>query len=400
MPRHHFSLNQSLWICGKARSQEILYPRIEIAALRERGAEVFLFGGATDTKGLEELRSRLQHSDVHVVLMWLRPAEMNALYPVLRERKNFSVVTDDWWITPQWLMRDAEYIINRMYNGVASRLGESELVTTEPPLFGKPEVISPYAAAAIALRLPALAAWPFVDAVRRLQRRSEGIHPERLLYLPFSVTPDALPLKGEKIEHDFTLTGSTIGVWLMRDIYSSFKHTFANLYHDRERLMNMIAPFSDRPFKIHDWRRLPGGRPPESWEDYTRLARQSRYVIASGGLHNAGLPKHLEYACLGTPMIGPKTLFEFPWLDDCLFEVDPMRLKPDRVKPLLDEAMARYPVLRENCLNWRDQLFKLHDIHRLFDMLQAQADGRPIPQDYLRAGVKQSSRQPASEKPF
>jgi hypothetical protein len=319
---------------------------------------------------------------------------MNALRPLLRERKNFSVVIDDWWITPRWLMRDAEYIVNRMYNGVATRLGESKLVTTEPPLFGKPQVISPYAIAAAALRVPALAAWPLIDAVRCWQRRSEGIRPERLLYLPFSVVPEALPLKGEKIEHDFTLTGTTVGVWLMRDAYSSFKHTFANLYHDRERLMDFLAPFNNQPYKIHDWRQLPNGRPPGSWEDYTRLIRQSRYVVGSGGLHNAGLPKHLEYACLGTPMIGPNTVFEFPWLDECLFEVNPMRLKPDQVKPLLDEAMSRYPVLRENSLKWRKKLFKLHDINRLFDMLQAQADGQPIPQDYLRAGVKQPTRFP------
>ena len=393
MSRPRLSLNQSLWVCGGARCREILYPRVEVAALRERGAEVFLFNGAKDAKGLAELQSRLRR-DVHVVLMWLRPAEMNALHPLLRDRKNFSVVIDDWWITPRWLMRDSDYIVNRMYNGVATRLGESKLVTIEPPLFGKPQVITPYAIAAAALRLPALAAWPFVDAVRSLQRQNEGIHPERLLYLPFSVVPDALPLKDEKIEHDFALTGNTVGVWLMRDAYSSFKHTFANLYHDRERLMNLIAPFNNRPFKIYDWRQLPNGRPPESWEDYTRLIRQSRFVIASGGVHNAGLPKHLEYACLGTPMIGPNTLFEFPWLDECLFEVNPMRLKPDQMKPLLDEAMSRYPTLRDNCLKWRERLFKLHVIHRLFDMLQAQADGQPIPPDYLRAGVKQPSRSP------
>jgi hypothetical protein len=37
-------------------------------------------------------------------------------------------------------------------------------------------------------------------------------------------------------------------------------------------------------------------------------------------------------------------------------------------------------------------LFKLHDIHRLLDMLQAQADGRPIPPEYLRAGAGKSAR--------
>ena len=196
--------------------------------------------------------------------------------------------------------------------------------------------------------------------------------------------PEALPLKGRKNRDDFTLTGTTVGVWLMRDAYSSFRHTFANLYYDRERLMDLISPFNQRPFEVCDWRRLPNGRPPDSWEDYTRLVRQSRYVVASGGLHNAGLPKHLEYACLGTPMIGPKTLFEFPWLDDCLYEVNPLSLKPEQMKPLLDDALSRQPALRENALKWREKLFKLHGVHQLFDMLQGQADGQPIPPGYLK----------------
>jgi hypothetical protein len=69
-----------------------------------------------------------------------------------------------------------------------------------------------------------------------------------------------------------------------------------------------------------------------------------------------------------------------------------MSLDSRKIKPLLDEALERYPVLRANCLKWREQLFKLHDIHRLLDMLQAQADGKPIPPEYLRAGVDKLAR--------
>jgi hypothetical protein len=378
------SLNESLWVCGGARTQEILYPRVEVAALRERGAEVFLFNGAKDTEGFAQLQHRLQHSDVHVVLMWLRPREMMSLHPILRERKNFSVVLDDWWIYPHWFTREAEFIINRMYNGIAVRKGLAPLVTASPPWFVKPEPVSPYGIVAAGLRLPALALWPFADGYKWLQRHGEEIQPERLLYLPFSVVPESLPLIGEKIEYDFTLTGSMVGVWLMRDPYVSFKHTFANLYYDRQRLMNLIAPFDGKPFRVYDWRRQPAGRPPQSWDDYTRISRQSRYVIATGGLHNAALPKHLEYACLGVPIIGPKPLFEFPWLDECMIEMDALSLNSKQIKPLLDDAMDRHPVLRENCLKQREQLFKLHDIHRLLDMLQAQADGLPIPPGYLK----------------
>jgi hypothetical protein len=392
MLRHHLSLNESLWICGGIRTQGTLYPRIETAALRERGAEVFLFNGPKDAKGLAELQHRLQHSDVHVVLIWLRPNDVKSLYPVLRERKNFSIVLDDWWICPPWFMREAEYVIFRMFNGIAVRLGLAPFITSAPPLLVKPEPLSPYAITAALLRLPALAAWPFVDACKWLRRHNDVIRPERLLYLPLSVAPEALPLKGEKVEYDFAMTGSTVGVWLMRDAYASFRHTFANLYYDRQRLLNLITSFDGKPYKVYDWRRQPVGRPPQSWDDYTRISRQSRYAIATGGLHNAGLPKHLEYACLGVPMIGPKTLFEFPWLDECIIEANAMSLDSRKIKPLLDEALERYPVLRANCLKWREQLFKLHDIHRLLDMLQAQADGQPIPPEYLRAGVDKLAR--------
>jgi hypothetical protein len=42
------------------------------------------------------------------------------------------------------------------------------------------------------------------------------------------------------------------------------------------------------------------------------------------------------------------------------------------------------PRLRENCLNLRDQLFKLYNPHRILDLLQEQADGKPIPPGYLK----------------
>ena len=388
------SINESLWVCGGRRVQELLYPRTEIAALRARGARVFPLEETKGANGIEELRRLLWNSDVQVVLMWLYPYQIKSLYPVLRERKNFSIVLDDWWFCPPWFTREAKHVIFRFYNGIAVRTGLAPFVTAEPPWLGNPDntLSSLYGMSAALLRLPALAAWPFVDACKWVQRQREAIRPGRLLYMPLPVIPESLPLKGEKVEYDFSLTGSTVGVWVILDAYASFKHTFANLYCDRQRLLNLIVPFDENPFRVYDWRRQPGGQPPKSWDDYTRITRQSRYVISTGGLHNAGLPKYLEYACLGVPMIGSKTPFEFPWLDDCLFEMDAMRLNSGNIKPLLDEAIERWPVLQANCLKWRDQLFKQHDTHRLWDMLQAQADGQPIPPEYLRAGVGKTPR--------
>jgi len=73
-----------------------------------------------------------------------------------------------------------------------------------------------------------------------------------------------------------------------------------------------------------------------------------------------------------------------------LFPVDIKRLTPDKLKPLLHQALERHAILRENCLSWRDRLFKLHDPHTLLDMLQAQMDGQQIPPGYLKVDLKSS----------
>jgi hypothetical protein len=361
-----------------------------MAALKERGARILHFNGPADTQGFEELRRLFRQSDAHVILTWLKPREMMSFYPILRDRKNFSIVVDDWWIYPSWFTRNAEYVINRMYNGVAVKLGLSKFVTESPQLLTSPVPLAAYTIAASLLRLPALISWPIVDAFRILQNRAQKIRPDRLLYFPFAIVPETLPLNRKEIKYDFALNGSVTGVWLMRDVHASFKYTFANLYYDRARLTDLIASCEGNPYKIYDWRRLPNPRPPRSWDDYVQTTLQSRFIISTGGFHNAGLPKFLEYACLGTPMIGRKPLFEYPWLDDCLFEVDVMRLSTGQMKPLLDKVIDHYPTLKENCLKWREKLFQLHNIHALFDMLQAQADGQPIPPEYLRAGVSKT----------
>jgi hypothetical protein len=85
---------------------------------------------------------------------------------------------------------------------------------------------------------------------------------------------------------------------------------------------------------------------------------------------------------------------EAPWLDDCLFPLDIMRLTPAGLKPLLHEALERHAVLRDNCLNWRERLLKLHDPNTLLDMLQSQMDGQPVPPGYLKVDLKATSAPP------
>ena len=360
--------------------------RAEIAALRARGAQVFLLKSARDQEGLTRLRHRLWQSDTHVILLWLYPDEMAALYPILRDRKNFSAVLDDWWIIPHWFIREAEYKITRKYNGIAVRRGLTGFVEKPPPLFSRPEPCTAYPLVSAALRLPALAVSPVVDFYKRWQKKLEDFQPAKWLYFPFPIASDSVPLVEEKIRFDFSFTGSTFGVWLMRDAYAPFKYTFANLYDDRQHLLDRVVQFDGDPFKVYDWRRREHPRrPPATWQNYIQINRQSRFAISSGGLHAAAVPKYLEYACLGTPMIGSKLPFEYPWLEDCLIPLDSRQLSRAQLKQALHEAIEKYPALRANCLRWRERLLELHDIHRLLDMVQAQADGQPIPPGYLKA---------------
>ena len=113
-----------------------------------------------------------------------------------------------------------------------------------------------------------------VDLGKWFQRRGEVVQPEKLLYFPFPVIPDAVPFKTEKIEYDFTLTSSTCGVWLMRDAYAPFKHTFANIYCDRQRLMDSIVKLEDKSFKLYDWR----------W-------RSEKGLVTWGGIHSLKIVK-------------------------------------------------------------------------------------------------------------
>ena len=169
----------------------------------------------------------------------------------------------------------------------------------------------------------------------------------------------------------------------MRDPFVSFGQTFANLYCDRVRLTEMIRSLQGNPFTFYD---IQGKR--LSWDGYVEKTCQCRFVINTGGLLENFGPKFLEYACLGVPMIGRGVPFEGPWLDECLFPVNIMHITREQLKPKLHEALERHAKMRENCLNWRDRLLKLHSPDAILDALQAQYDGKPIPPGYLKVDLK------------
>jgi hypothetical protein len=65
-----------------------------------------------------------------------------------------------------------------------------------------------------------------------------------------------------------------------------------------------------------------------------------------------------------------------------------MRVTRKELKPLLQEALDRYPVMREKCLNLRERLLKLYHFDAILDMAQAQIDGHPISSDYVTKNLR------------
>ena len=217
MTRKRISVNEAVWVRGEKTSLYYRNARSEGAALQERGAEIFLLKGGNPPENLEEFK-RLLRTDRHVILSWLLPHELTALQPLLRDRKNFSLVADDWWIQPHWFMREAEYIMFRKYQGIALRLGKTAFV----PGFQPPWIMNPYpelgwyANLAAALRLPALALSPAVNLWNYFRRRTEEIDPKKYLFFPFQINAADVPLLSQPVEYDFANTGSSCGIWLMR----------------------------------------------------------------------------------------------------------------------------------------------------------------------------------------
>ena len=383
MPKR-ISLNECLWVYGEAIYQGTPNARPEIDALKPRGAKTFMLRMGAGDDDLEQLRKFIWQSDAHVILTRLHPKELNAIRPLLKDRKNFSVFCDDSCITPHWFLCEADYVVYRCYNGVAVRMGKPWTVES-PPLLLNP-MISPsrYAITAAALRVPALAISPLVEVANIFRRRMEDTDPSRYLYMPHAVVAEDLPLqKDPQYKYDFANTGSICGIWIMRDPFMPFHQTFTNLYCDRLRLTELILSFQGDPYRVYH-----NQGKHFSWQAYVERSSESRFVINTGGLQDNFGPKFLEYACLGVPMIGRGVPYEGPFLDECLFPIDAMRVTRGQLKPLLEEALAKHATLRANCLNWRDRLLKLHHPQAILDALQAQYDGKPVPPGYLKTDLK------------
>ena len=374
-------LTDCLWVRSPSLSEQALFKPIT-RALEQRKCKLYSLRLKTDPESLPRLKALLKRSNDHVILHGLWPGELRALQPLLAERKNFSVLLVDWWQCPYWFTKNAEYVIFNLYGGIAARTQGARFCNDwKPPLFAWPERMVPYEFACAALRPAALLARPYLDWRDARWRDEDFTSPDKLIYFPIPVSAEDLPLKEEPAQYDFCNTGASCGFWVIRDPYASAKYNFVNLYADRKRLFDLIAELEGKPYKIFDRRRFKERLP---WDKYCSSIRSSRFAISTGGIHQASVPKYIEYACFGTPMIGATLPYEFPWLDKIVYPIDGLTVTPGELKEKLKEAFALQPKLRQNCLELRETLLRLYDPLTVFDMAQAQIDGKPIPPGYLR----------------
>ena len=385
MTRHsRLDIRKSLWICGAKDVNFQRHAARNVKVLQTGGTEVLLFNGGNDRSELENLRQILFKRDIHVILFSLKPYELKKLLPLLHERKNFSIVADDWWQMPYWFMRHADFIFFRKYHGIAVRLGLLNFISgTQPPVLLNPYSLpaSNYLKLCSVLRPIALLASPLLELRNAWRRRHENLNPDRFIYMPFGLDADDVPLLDEKIRYDFANTSGVVGIWNMRDAFAPAYFTYTNLYDDRRRLANAITDLENDPFTFYDCRREKNTFIP--WNLYLQKTQQSRFVICSGGLHDAALPKYIEYACMGVPMIGRPAPFEHPWQKKVFFPIDVTTLTRQQLKSQLQEALDRYPVMRNECLNLRHELLKYYNYNTILDLAQAQVDGQPIPTNYI-----------------
>jgi hypothetical protein len=373
-------LADCLWVRSPNSEHALFHPITR--ALQQKNCRTFSLQLKKDPDSLAKLKKILWQTDDHVILHGLLGSEFKRLRPLFQDRKNFSVLLIDWWNNPFWFTQNAEYVLFNLYGGIAARTRSANFANNwSPPLLSRPERMVGYELACTVLRLPALVAQPFLEWHKKRLRQKDVIRPERLIYFPIPISVEDLPFEDEPPEYDFCNIGATWGLWVVRDPYAAARYNFVNLYTDRERLADMIAQLEGRPYRFFDRRRHRGWLPRET---YCRTIRRSRFAICTGGIHQASVPKFMEYACFGAPMIGTALPYEFPWLDRCLFPIDGLRIRPGELKQKLDEALELQPRLRQNCLALRDTLLRMYDPVRIFDLAQEQINGQPIPPGYLR----------------
>lgn len=385
LSRRAIKLKDCIWIRGDIIDRQTGAAG-ERRSLRNLGVRVETLKNRHDRAGLTRLRQIIWNTDDHVILSRLMPLELQALYPIFKDRRNYSIVLCDWWTSPYWFTKNAEYLLYNLYNYFAVRSGLAPFARfRDVPLLNWPAQFHWYPVSLEALRVGSLGLCPILELWNRWRRRNEDMDPARMIYFPLAVEKEDVPFRETEIKYDFSNLGGTNGIWLMRDPFGPSYFTGANLYSDRKCLIDLITACHGDPSRNYDVREEKQLIP---WEKYCHKARESRFTLSTGGLHEAAVPKYIEFACLGTPMIGRRLPFEFPWLDQCLFPIDPATVTRHNIQAKLNEALSLYPKLRENCLNLREPLLRQYHFETLLQMAQDQIEGKPIPAGYLTPAAR------------
>ena len=373
-------LSDCIWLRGEI-SEGQAGAAGERRALERLGIRIETLKHRRDQEGLTRIKKVIWDCDKHVILHRLAHLEVEALFPIFKNRRNFSVVLCDWWSAPLWFTENADYLLFNLYNFFSVRAGMAPFADFwQTPLLELPESNHWFEWLLRTTRLGNVALSPAMEVLNFWRRRKHPFQPERTVYFPLAIEADDVPLRPTEIKYDFSNLGGVHGLWLMRDPFVPTYFTGANLYVDRKKIADLIlAPGS--PFRTFDVRREKRFVP---WLEYCQIVRESRFTLATPGLHDSAVPKFIESICLGTPIIGQPPRFEYPWLEKTLFPISYKTLNRQNVRQTQEAAIAAHSKLRENCLNLRDDLLKLYSFENILKMAQDQLDGHPIPKGYLK----------------
>lgn len=370
-------ITKSIWVLPKNilpfPSNQLLYN-----ALTQKGIPVLVYKGTN----LGRLKAILLKKDNHVIFQNPLGKNLNSLKEILKKRRNFSVIYPDWWAVPlNPFMKYANYLVFHHLNAfrAVKRGPQSILLKKEVPLFSLPQNYRFYEILLASLRLPYLPVIPFVEMGRYCKRKKHNWKKKGLLYFPFAVNP-CLPefsqVNSKSPEYDFANLGSTSFFCRAKSYYVPAKLSFVNLYTDRLKMINSIL--RAKAFKVFDCRTKP-----VYGKETLQIIKKSKYVISTGGYHQASILKYLEIVACGTPIIGYKIPHEFPCLDKTIYELDVLSLPQKQIKKKLREAIAQYEIFKGEALKTREKIFQLYNQEAILALLQKQYDGEQIPKEYI-----------------
>ena len=381
-------LTKCIWVLDRA-SQKHRHCAGYARALAALGVRTEQYEHARDAESVARVSQVLRSTDEHVVFFFVGPATFRAFYPVLKERRNYTVITDDWWNTPHWFVRNADYVLFRTFSFLAVRLGLGRFAPFgETPVLTMPQPLTRFGLIMTAARLTSLALTPVLQMMKAWQRTLETTPIERMIYFPYAlrgedVTFDANPT----YRYDFSNVSNIYAPFISQDPFVPCWFTGANFYADRNRLVKSMLAWEGQPFRLLNWqgRNRVGG---SLYDELCDVVRSSRFTVATGGIHQNPVSKFIENVCLGTPMIGRRLPYEHAWLDQCLFPIDTFTVNAGNIKPKLEEALALQPKMRESCLGLRDELLERYSFENVLRMAQDQIDGKPIPPGYLKVDFR------------